>query len=125
MQPFPVEGWYDCGKPETLLLTNRDLLTLNSTAHTPGQASGHEGSIISQPVFIHPSAHVENAIVGPYVTVAADAHIENAIITNSIIGKKAIVQNIILNDSLISDNAKAEGRFYTLNVGDASEVNFK
>jgi len=23
---FPVEGWYDCGKPETLLSTNKFLL---------------------------------------------------------------------------------------------------
>ena len=124
MQPFRVEGWYDCGKPETLLLTNRDLLQRNNATSTPGKEDWGENSIINHPVFIHPSAHVENAIVGPFVTVAADAHIENAIITNSIIGKKAMVQNIILTDSLISDNAKAEGRFNILNVGDTSEVNF-
>ena len=56
---FPVEGWYDCGKPETLLATNRHLLSQQSAALTL------EGCIINPPVHIAPGARVSNSIIGP------------------------------------------------------------
>ena len=34
MKPFPVEGWFDCGKPETLLSTNQHLLEFSAGAIT-------------------------------------------------------------------------------------------
>ncbi len=49
---FQVQGWYDCGKIETLLETNRHLLMRNR--FTPSHKN-FRGSLILPPVFISPS----------------------------------------------------------------------
>lgn len=121
MKTFLVEGWFDCGKRETLLETNKYLLEQlaekNKTKQIPG-------SIIIPPVFISESAKVENSIIGPYVSVANGSVISGSIITNSIINKNATIKNMLLTDSLIGDNAVVIGKFDRLNVGDSSEVDF-
>jgi len=124
MKTFLIDGWYDCGKPETLLQTNRELLTLKF-ASVAQEYNQFKGSIINSPVSIAPTARIENSIVGPYVTVAEGAVIQTSIVTNAIISEQATVKNIIIEKSIISDNAKAIGHLYTLNVGDSSEINFE
>jgi len=124
MKTFLIDGWYDCGKPETLLQTNRELLTLKF-ASVAQKYNQFQGSIINSPVSIAPTARIENSIVGPYVTVAEGAVIQTSIVTNSIISEQATVKNIIIEKSIISDNAKAIGHLYMLNVGDSSEINFE
>lgn len=124
MGVFMVEGWYDCGKPETMLQTNRDLLDaqLKDFSGYSAVADRYPGSVIVQPVAIDESVRLENCIVGPYVSVSANARLRNAIVRNTIIGENADVSTILLEDSLISDNAKVQGRRYHLNVGDSSEI---
>lgn len=116
MGVFPVDGWYDCGKTETLLSTNQELLDLDSAdRHIPG-------SVIVPPVAIDPTAVIRGAMIGPYVSVAAGAMVKNSIIRNSIINENAQVENILLDSSLIGDHACVKGTFRRLNVGDSSEV---
>jgi glucose-1-phosphate thymidylyltransferase len=124
MRTFLVDGWYDCGKPETMLLTNRDLLDkqLQGTREYDSLMARHPGTIIKMPVAIADTAKLSNCIVGPYVSVSANTTLRDCIIKNSIIGENAEVTSIILEDSIISDNAKAVGNRYRLNVGDSSEI---
>ena len=77
---FHVNGWYDCGKSETLLSTNEILLQNHR------QTKKYPGCIIIDPVFIGESAILENAIIGPNTTSVKRAGITDAIIKNSIIG---------------------------------------
>lgn len=123
MKPFLIEGWHDCGKSETLLETNRELLLFkyNSDAEHEKLRARYPGCIIKAPVSIHPSARIENSIIGPYVTVARNAMICDSIITNSILSENAEVHSLILDASIISNNAKAEGIKTHLNLGDSSE----
>jgi glucose-1-phosphate thymidylyltransferase len=116
MEVFPVEGWYDCGKAETLLATNRDLLDMG---HAVPEI---EGSVIIPPVAVDPQATVRNSIVGPYATVAAGALVDGAVIRNSIVNEGARVRHMLLEASLIGEDAVVEGAFKRLNVGDSSEV---
>lgn len=124
MKTFPVEGWYDCGKPETLLETNRVLLERKNhgSAHEYGQK--YPTSIFIDPVYIATSAKIENAIIGPNVAVADDCVIRQSVISNSILSSNAAVKNMVLTDSIISDRARIEGEAYQLSVGDSSEVRF-
>ena len=115
---FEVEGWYDCGKPETLLETNRALLEL------AGPRVEVPGSIIIDPVWIGESAVVESSVIGPFVSVAENSVIRRSIIRNSIVGKGAEVVDGLLDSSLIGDNAVVRGTFKRLNVGDSSEIDF-
>jgi glucose-1-phosphate thymidylyltransferase len=116
--PFPVEGWYDCGKTETLLLTNRQLLELS------GGSPEVPGSVVIGPVAIEAGAEIEHSVIGPHVTIAAGAVVRNCVVKNSIINPSARVEDILLDGSLVGENAVAQGVFQQLNVGDSSEVRF-
>lgn len=116
--PFLVDGWYDCGKTETLLLTNRELLDrANGTA-----TAVPPGSIVIPPVAIDPSAVIEHSIVGPHASIAARAVVREALVRNSIVNEDAVVEQILLEGSVIGENALVRGNFRHLNVGDSSEV---
>lgn len=122
MKPFVIDGWYDCGKPETLLATNRALLAKRLSSGEAIVAHQFIGSLIKPPVSIGQGVTIENSIVGPYATVADGVTIRNSIIRNSILSNDSQVENMLLDGSIIADNAKAAGQSYTLNVGDASEI---
>ncbi len=116
---FPVTGWFDCGTYDTMLLTNRTLLSSNKLQKT---SSKYKSSTIKEPVFIHPSAKIENSEIGPYVSITADVHIKNSKITNSIINQSARIESSQLWDSIIGIGAVAKGISGKLNIGDLSEV---
>ncbi len=115
---FDITGWYDCGKPETLLETNRHLLSRIKSALRL------KGSVVIPPVFVSRTARVENSILGPYVSVADKAVIRNSIIRDSIISERAEVNNSRLQSSLIGNHAAVHGVFHHLNVGDSSEIGY-
>jgi len=117
MGTFPVDGWYDCGRPETLLETNRFLLERSG-----GNGDGIEGSIVVPPVAIDPTATIERSVVGPYVSVAGGARISDSVVKDSILNVNATVERSLLDRSLIGEGAVVKGRFQRLNVGDSSEI---
>lgn len=117
LEAFPVEGWYDCGKPETLLETNRQLLDMRAKA-----PASRPGVVYVPPVYVDPTATVERSIIGPYVSIAAGSKVRDAIVTDSIVGANVQLETISLRESIIGDNALIHGRQRKLNVGDASEV---
>lgn len=113
---FDVEGWYDCGKPETLLSTNRFLLDKRSSP------SAVTNSIVIPPSYISPKANIENSIIGPYASVADGAVVRESIIKDSIISFGACVQSSLLDQSIIGNNATVNGHFHKLNVGNSSTI---
>jgi len=118
MKTFGIEGWYDCGKPETLLETNRHLLDRQPTA------VGRPDVVIQPPVFVSAKATVRNSVLGPYATIADDAVVENAIIRNSIVSEGSRVTNTLLEDSIVGNNAVVRGTYKRVNIGDSSELEF-
>ncbi len=119
--PQEVEVWEDCGKPETVLHTNRYLL---SKLQDNGQKAKLVNSMVIPPVYIAPTARVENSVIGPYATIADHAYVCNALIRDSIIDEGAQICNTMLEGSLIGKNALVRGRYHRLNVGDSSQVDF-
>ncbi len=115
---FPVEGWYDCGKPETLLSTNQYLLDVKSSSRK------FDNVVVNEPVFIADDADVSNSIVGPYATIDSGCKIEESIIKNSIVGSNAQVSKSLLENSIIGNNSIVRGIFKRLNSGDSSEIDF-
>ncbi len=118
MRTFAIEGWYDCGKPETLLETNRHLLDRQPTA------TGRPDVVIQPPVFVSTKATVKNSVLGPYATIADDAIVENAIIRNSIVSEGSRVSDALLEDSIVGNNAVVRGAYKRVNIGDSSELEF-
>jgi len=115
-----MDLWLDCGRPETLLETNRILLERMDSGV---RAAEILGSVIVSPVVIDPSAHIENAVIGPYVSIGKNVHITNAILRNVIVNHESEVRDVMLTDSIVGDGAIVTGGFNRINVGDNSEVN--
>jgi glucose-1-phosphate thymidylyltransferase len=113
---FPVEGWYDCGKPETLLTTNQFILSQN------GIDIEIDTVVINQPVYISPSAKIENSVIGPYVSIGDNCEILDSVIKNSIINRNSKVKRMVLTDSIIGADAKVKGSRHKMNVGDSLEL---
>ncbi len=115
---FPVEGWYDCGKPETLLSTNQYLLSKRDNGREI------ESVVIKKPVYIADDAVIKNSVIGPYTTIASGSVIEDSIIRNSLIGSGAKVTKAMLENSIIGDNSIIQGSFKKLNSGNSTEIDF-
>ena len=118
MTTFPVEGWYDCGKPETLLSTNRVLLERGSTYRPI------DGVVVVEPVYISPTATISNTIIGPNTTVADHAVVTDSLVRNSIIGENAQVTSTLLDNSIVGNGSILVGRYNRFNVGDSSQIEF-
>lgn len=116
-----VEVWEDCGKPETVLHTNRYLLEHNGAY--VGQARIVDSTII-QPVYIADNACIEGSVIGPFATIAAGACVQNSLIRNSIVDEDAVIGDTMLSESLIGKGAFVRGAYRKLNVGDSSQVDF-
>jgi glucose-1-phosphate thymidylyltransferase len=118
----PVSVWLDCGRPDTVLATNRYLLEHSRDNSADFKAGSNV--IIVPPVNIHPSAQISEAVIGPNVTVAAHCTISGCIVRDTIIDEGATCKDTLLAQSLIGRNAHVEGRFRTVNVGDSSAIGF-
>jgi glucose-1-phosphate thymidylyltransferase len=116
----PVEGWYDCGKPGTLLETNQHLLETTRGWIAPGAKV--ESSVLGDPVRVEEDAVLEGSTVGPNVTVEKGARIVNSSIRHSIIGPGAVIENAVLRDSLVGGHSTVKSIQGRLNVADHSEV---
>ncbi len=113
---FVVDGWYDCGKKETLLQTNRELLDAE------GGAPSIAGSTVIPPVAIHPEARVRGSVVGPHVSIAKGVSVEGSVIRESIICEGSRVVDAVLDGSVIGRRCKVTGTGAALNIGDDSEA---
>ncbi len=123
MRTFGVSTWFDCGKKDVILQTNRNLLKRlenNDFTHLTKL-----GNIIVPPVHISSSAKIENSIIGPDVSIGDGAYISRSIVKNSIIGMNASLQNAIIENSLIGSDASLVGAVHSLNIGDSAEINLR
>lgn len=116
----PVDGWYDCGKPETLLETNRHLLRTTRGGIAP--SAGIEASVVGDVVRLEEGVALEGSTLGDNVTVEAGARIVNSSLRNCIVGPGAVIENSVLRNSLIGGNARVHGFDGVLSVLDHSEV---
>jgi len=116
---FQVEGWYDCGKPETLLSTNRHLLDKDSKDRQI------PGVVTIPPVYIASNAKIMNSIIGPYATIGEGAQVTDSIVRNSILGDESSATGVLLDNSIIGNNGSVKGGFKRVNAGDSSEIDFQ
>ena len=113
-----IEEWLDCGKPETLLATNRYILDKKK------HASRADGCAIVPPVYISPRAKVSGSVIGPYASIGDGVTVDSCIISDSIINENAVIVNMNLNNSLIGPSATIIGRREQINIGENSEIRF-
>jgi glucose-1-phosphate thymidylyltransferase len=110
-----VETWLDAGTLEDVLITNRYYL---DHGHDNPAAYTHKNSVILPPVFIHPTATVDNSVIGPHAAIGANCNINSCIIRDSIIDDRSMMTNMILEHSLIGRDVKLQNNAEILNIGD-------
>jgi glucose-1-phosphate thymidylyltransferase len=114
-----VAGWYDAGKLDTLLETNRSILETRGAARRPAAA---EGSKIIDPVYVEDGVVLRNSTVGPNVSIGAGSVIEQSTLSNTIVGTKCKISNSTLANSMVGDEVVLHGVKGELTLGDHSEV---
>jgi len=120
-----ISTWLDTGTIEATLETNRILLDRGADNST--EAANRPTVKIEPPVFIHPTAKVEAAVVGPYVSIGANCNVNAAVISDSIIEEGTEIIRTAITHSLIGRNCRVEGQSNkeeasSLNIGDNSSV---
>jgi len=120
-----ISTWLDTGTIEATLDTNRILL--DRGADNSSEAATRLTVKIVPPVFIHPTAKVDAAVIGPYVSIGANCEINAAVISDSIIEEGTQINRTALKHSLIGRNCRVEGQANkeeasSLNIGDNSSV---
>ena len=120
IQVAPVAGWYDCGKPETLLDTNRHLLVAGGSGIA--DSATLEGSTVADPVRVEEGAVVLNSVLGPNVTVEAGARVEDSTVADTILGFDSTIIGCTLHNSLVGAESRVTAYRGRLSLGDHSEV---
>lgn len=115
-----VEGWYDAGKLDTLLETNRTILEKRHAARRP--ATVPAGVTLIDPVYIEDNVTLRDSRIGPNVSVSAGSTIEGSTLADSIVGAKTTVRGSALTNSLVGDEATVEGVHGEMTISDHSEV---
>lgn len=119
-KPFKLNNWFDCGKKEVLLETNKTLLRKAGFATLRNPR--FEKTVIIDPVFIGEHCKIQNSIIGPNVTVGDNTTIHNSIISESIIGTFTRLESVSLHGSVIGSDALIRGNSQSLNIGDNTEI---
>lgn len=115
-----VDVWLDAGTPESILETNRYLL---SNGHSNSEeAAERQDVVIIPPVYVHPSAELEDSIIGPHTSVGAGAKVVSSIVRDSILEDGARATDVILERSLIGRRSQITRRAGRINAGDNTVV---
>ncbi|MFH2053929.1 MAG: sugar phosphate nucleotidyltransferase [bacterium] len=110
----PVTDWYDCGKPETWLETNRILLDRAGKGWADAQ--------VIPPCHIAADAVIRGSRVGPYVSIGSGTVVEDCVLSDCVIGDGATLRECRLDRSLIGNECTLEKSAGRVNVGDFCEV---
>ena len=71
---------------------------------------------IIEPVSIDSTAIIENSTIGPNVSISEYAKISNSTITDSIISQKAVIEDCVIEQSIIGVEAAIKGKRGSLNI---------
>ncbi|MGQ0645989.1 MAG: sugar phosphate nucleotidyltransferase [Gemmatimonadaceae bacterium] len=112
-----VAGWYDAGKLDTLLETNRVMLE-KGRARKP---AGIGGTIV-EPVYIEDGVTIVDSVVGPNVSIGKGSIIERSRVRDAVIGDRSRLARSEIANSLIGDEVVLAGVKGEVTIGDHSEV---
>lgn len=114
----PVDGWWDAGKPETLLETNAHLIASGRGGIDP--KAKVEGVRILEPVRIEAGVSVRGGRIGPHVTLEAGAKVVDCEIENTVVGANAVLEHSKVRHSIVGAHARIVACQGTFHVTDHS-----
>ena len=112
-----VQGWYDCGKLDTLLETNEILLRKGAA-----RRKEFPGVTIHDPVLIGDNVTIERSTIGPNVTIEPGTRISDSSLQHVLVGKDSELVRVHLHHSMLGDRVMARGLKGRVALGHDSEV---
>lgn len=120
MRKEQISVWLDAGIPSAVLETNRYLLEHARDVHAlPAQKPG---VTLIPPVFIAEDVLLESVVVGPHVTLGKGCRLKNVVIRDSVVDERAVLEDAVIEGSLIGQRVTLKGTVNRLNIGDDSQV---
>jgi len=121
-KPGEVDVWMDCGNKEVVLDTNSKMLNF---LHEDGEnliadSAKLENSKIIPPCYIGENVELVNSTVGPNVSIGNHTKIEDSVVENTLIQTHTHVLNAKLNQAMIGNHAKYDGKYTAISIGDYS-----
>lgn len=115
-----VDEWMDCGNKTVTVETNAKMLGF---LHQDGEplvaSSAHlDNASIIPPCFIGQDVILENVTIGPYVSVGNGTKIVNSTIKNSLIQSHSHLKNVQLEEAMIGNHVRYDGKFTQVSLGD-------
>jgi glucose-1-phosphate thymidylyltransferase len=122
--PGKVDEWMDCGNKNVTVETNSRMLgfLVQDGVNLVSATVKNENSNIIQPCFIGENVVLKNATIGPNVSLGDGTVVENSNISNSLIQTHAKISNADLDNAMIGNFAKFDGKFTSVSIGDYSEM---
>ncbi len=118
IQVIDVEGWYDAGKLDTLLETNRTMLE-RGRARQPADIGT---ATIVEPVYIEDGVTLVDCRIGPNVSIGTGTVIDSSTLRDTVVGEHSRIVRSQLRESYVGDRAVIEGIDAQVTLADDSEV---
>ncbi len=115
MRTQSVDIWLDSGTPDDVLSTSAYLL---DHGHANNLSNSAQQAVILPPVYIHPTASIEQSIIGPHVSIGSGCIIENSILRDCVIEDNSALSSVVLNHSLVGRDVRIKGQAASLVAGD-------
>lgn len=116
----PVEGWWDAGKPETLIETNAHLVGTSRNG-VDGSADIQDAEIV-EPVRIAEDVVVRGGRIGPNVSIERGARITDSELEDCVVGAEADISGSKLRSAIVGAHCEIEGMTGSMSVADYSVV---
>ena len=119
-----VDEWMDCGNKEVTVETNARMLGFLSKDGEKLISEKHinDGTTIVEPCFIGPDVVLKNCTIGPFVSIGEGTIIEDSTVSNSIIQTQTVIKNASLDNAMIGNHVKFDGKFTNVSIGDYSQL---
>ncbi len=114
-----VDGWYDAGKLDTLLETNRAMLEKRKLARVP---AGFSGATIIEPVYIEDGVTASDATIGPNVSLGKGTKVIGSTIRDTVAGDNCTITNCVMHDSMLGNEVILSGMRGSVTLSDNSEL---
>ena len=118
-----VSEWMDCGNKTITLDTNQRMLGFlqaDGEEQLVSDTVTNENSTIIEPCYIGENVVLKNTTVGPFVSIGNNCVIENSTVKNSLIQNHTSIKNANLDEAMIGNHVKYDGKFTKISIGDYS-----
>ncbi|WP_299883773.1 sugar phosphate nucleotidyltransferase [uncultured Lacinutrix sp.] len=118
-----VSEWMDCGNKAVTLETNQRMLGFlkaDGEEQLLSDSIRNIDSNIIEPCYIGKNVVIKNSSIGPNVSIGNNCVIEDSSVKNSLIQNETTIKNANLEDAMIGNHVRYDGKFTKISIGDYS-----